>query len=136
MIWHTSRIWGDAMFKVNDDLSIYVTRGDAVAFSLSALTDEGNYTFRNDDVVRFKVFRKKSCEDVVLSKDFRVTTEAQLVDITLTGDDTKLGEIISKPTDFWYEVELNPDSQPQTIIGYDEDGAKVFRLYPEGGELA
>ena len=26
------------------------------------------------------------------------------------------------------------DTQPQTIIGYDEDGAKVFRLFPEGAD--
>lgn len=44
--------------------------------------------------------------------------------------------MVNKPTDFWYEVELNPDTAPQTIIGYDkETGAKIFRLYPEGGDM-
>jgi hypothetical protein len=32
-------------------------------------------------------------------------------------------------------VEVNPEIQPTTIIGYDEDGAKIFKLFPEGGDL-
>lgn len=122
------------MFRVNEDKSIYVTRGDAVSFSVTAATDDGNYTFRTNDVVRFKVFEKKACHSVVLEKDFRVESEAEAVEISLTGDDTKFGSIINKPKDYWYEAELNPGIHAQTIIGYDEDGEKVFRLYPEGGD--
>ena len=123
------------MFKVNEDLSIYVTRGDAVSFDVYAEDNGESYVFRAGDLVRFKVFEKKACQNVEVQKDFRVEAESEFVTISLDGEDTKLGEEISKPTDYWYEVELNPDTQPQTIIGYDEDGAKVFRLYPEGGEL-
>ena len=122
------------MFKINADKSIHITRGDAATFGITASAEGGNYTFRAGDIVRFKVFEKKACHCVELEKDFRVETETEEVTITLTGEDTRIGSIISKPKDYWYEVELNPDSQPQTIIGYDEDGAKVFRLYPEGGE--
>jgi hypothetical protein len=68
---------------------------------------------------------------VVLVVDTEVTEEAELVEIELTSEDTRIGEVISKPVDYWYEVELNPDTKPQTIIGYDKDGAKVFKLYPE-----
>lgn len=50
------------------------------------------------------------------------------------GDETKIGEYISKPKEYWYEIELNPETYPQTIIGYDEDGPKVLILYPEGGD--
>ena len=122
------------MFKVNDDLSIYLTRGDAVSITLNAQDDGANYTFRAGDLVRFKVFEKKACHCVELQKDIRVESDTEAVVIALTGDETKIGNEISKPVDYWYEVELNPETQPQTIIGYDEDGAKVFRLYPEGGD--
>lgn len=124
------------MFRINEDLSIYVTRGDAISFTVGALSNGEAYNFAVGDVVRFKVFEKKACDKVAISKEFRVTEATQAVAISLTGQDTKIGEEISKPKDYWYEVELNPDTQPQTIIGYDEDGAKVFRLYPEGGEMA
>ena len=121
------------MFVINDDLSIYITRGDAAAFSVGAYIGETEYTFQPDDVVRFKVFEKKDCADVVLKKDVKVTEPTNRVEIALDSDDTKIGDVISKPVDYWYEVELNPETYPQTIIGYDEDGAKVMKIFPEGG---
>ena len=124
------------MFILNDDKSIYVTRGDIVVMSVGAKdrVDGTPYTFKPGDLVRIKVSKKKKCNDVVLEKDFPVTDHTQEVQIYLSGEDTKFGDVINKPTDFWYEVELNPLSNPQTIIGYDEDGAKIFKLFPEGAD--
>lgn len=122
------------MFVINDDLSMHITRGDTAVFSVGANVGETAYTFKERDVLRFKVFEKGNCENVVLIKLMVVINESDTVKFTLTGEDTTIGEVINKPVDYWYEIELNPDSRPQTIIGYDEDGAKVFRLYPEGGE--
>ena len=116
------------MFTVNDDLSIYVTRGDMVFLKVTADNNGEPYTFQVGDVLRIKVYRKKDCKEVVLQKDFPVTAVTQAVEIILEEQDTKIGEVISKPTDYWYEVELNPYDNPQTIIGYDDDGAKIFKL--------
>jgi hypothetical protein len=123
------------MFTVNDDLSIYATRGDIVFFSVEAEDNGRPYKFKAGDVVRIKIFGKKDAETVVLQKDFPVEAETENVEIYLTEQDTKIGDVISKPKDYWYEVELNPFTNPQTIIGYDEDGAKVFKLFPEGGDI-
>lgn len=123
------------MFYIDSDLTIHITRGDAALLSVGAKSGDASHEFKPDDVVRFKVFAKKDCADVVLKKDTIVTENASLVRVVLNGEDTKIGKIINKPTDYWYEVELNPDTNPQTIIGYDENGAKVFKLYPEGGVI-
>lgn len=123
------------MFTINDDLSIYVTRGDKLFFTVTAQDEGKPYKFQPGDVVRIKVFGKKDAENVVLQKDFPVVTVTEKVEIYLTEQDTKIGDVISKPTDYWYEVELNPYDDPQTIIGYDEDGPKVFRLLPEGRDM-
>ena len=124
------------MFIINDDKSIYITRGDAAHFTVSAEDDSGAaHQFQPNDVVRFRVFEKKGCDCVVLQKDFLIETETEFVNIDLTRQDTKIGDIIHKPKDYWYEVELNPETHPQTFIGYDEDGAKVFRLLPEGKDV-
>lgn len=104
-------------------------------FYVSAKMDGAKYTFQPGDVVRIKVFAKKDCEDVVLQKDFGVEEATETVAILLDESDTKFGEVISKPRDYWYEVELNPDTDPQTIVGYDEDGPKVFKLFPEGKDI-
>ena len=122
------------MFTINDDNSIYATRGDIVFFSVSAEDDGVPHYFEPGDVLRIKVYGRKDAETVVLQKDFPVLANAEEVEIYLTEDDTKIGEMINKPTDYWYEVELNPETAPQTIIGYGEDGAAVFKLFPEGGD--
>ena len=129
------KIWGDGMFQVNEDLSIYLTRGDAAAFALNAQENKHAYRFPAGSVVRFKVFEKKDCGCVVLQKDFPVETASCTVEISLTETETVFGTVINKPTDYWYEVELNPFDNPQTIIGYDEDGPKLFRLFPAGKDV-
>ena len=123
------------MFVMNDDLSIYATRGDIVFFSVSAMDGDRTYKFQPGDIVRISVYGKKEAEEVFLQKDFGVTEVSESVVIYLEEADTKFGESISKHKDYWYEVVLNPDTAPQTIIGYDEDGAKVFRLFPESAEF-
>ncbi len=125
------------MFQINDDLSIYATRGDTVAFSVSASDENGApYTFTETDIIEIKVYGKKNCDNVVLQKRFSASEGATRIDVLLTSAETKIGEIINKPTDYWYSVTLNPDTNPQTIIGYDdESGTKIFRLYPEGGDI-
>lgn len=120
------------MFTVNkDDLSIYVTRGDMVYLRVTATEDDAQYTFKVGDIVRFSVCEKKNCNNVLLQKDFPVTSDTTSVEVILDGDDTRFDAIINKPTDYWYEVSLNPETDPHTIIGYDTEGARVFRLYPE-----
>lgn len=120
------------MFQV-DGTTIQITRGDIGTVEVSATNPNGeSYSFQQSDIVRFKVMQKKRCDIVVLQKDVTVEHESVSVDIPLTSQETRIGSIINKPIDYWYEVELNPETEAQTIIGYDEDGPKIFRLYPEG----
>lgn len=124
------------MFSINkEDLTIHITRGDAAVFTVGASIGEGEskepYIFRDGDVVRLAVCSKKDYSNVVLQKDFNATVGEESVEIVLDSEDTKFGGSISKPTEYWYEVELNPETKPQTIIGHTQDGAKIFMLYPE-----
>ena len=121
------------MFKIEGS-TIKATRGDIGVVPVSAKNGDTDYTFQVGDIVRFKVFKDKDCGCVELQKDVAVETETTEVIIPLVKEDTKIGDLIIKPTTYWYEVELNPDTNPQTIIGYDDEGAKLFVLYPEGGD--
>lgn len=124
------------MFQVDSDLTIYLTRGDMIAFAVKAKADGEPYVFQPGDVVRFNVCEKKNVENVIFIKDFPATEECEEVEIMLTCEETKFGAKISKPVDYWYWVVLNP-LQPtaQSIIGYDEDGAKILKLFPEGDDV-
>ena len=122
------------MFKI-ENKEIHLTRGDIACIEVKALNEDGtDYTFQVGDVVRLNVFKKKDCGCIELQKDVTVEAAGISVDIHLTSENTKIGGIINKPTEYWYEVVLNPDTNPQTIIGYDIDGEKKFILYPEGND--
>ena len=113
---------------------INLTRGDIASICVNAILNDEQYTFQPNDVVRFKVLKAKECNCVELQKDTIVTEETPIVNISLSSEDTKIGELINKPVKYWYEIELNPDTEPQTIVGYDLDGEKIFMLYPEGAD--
>lgn len=110
------------------------TRGDAVFFSVTADDDGVPYSFKKGELLRIKVFERKKCDNVVLQRDFPVLEDTEQVEVFLSEEDTKIGESINKPKDYWYEIELYMPSGPQTIVGYDEEGPAVFRIYPEGGD--
>lgn len=71
---------------------------------------------------------------VALHKDVAPASQALSVTIPLESAETKLGGLASKPVEYWYEVELNPDTAPQTIVGYGPRGPKRLIVYPEGGD--
>lgn len=123
------------MFKVKDDLSIHITRGDIGILGITAKNEDNtDYIFQVGDIIRLGVFEKKKFSLIKLQKDVTVQEQGTEVQISLNKEDTTIGDIINIPVDYWYEIQLNPETNPQTIIGYDENGAKIFRLYPEGVE--
>lgn len=116
------------MFKIEEN-TIHLTRGDKATINLSV----EDYTFKVGDTIEFRVYNKRGLDkQAILTKEITVEAETEKIDISLSSDETKFGEIVNKPVTYWYEIELNDN---QTIIGYDEDGAKELILYPEGAEI-
>lgn len=131
------------MFVIDSDNTIHLTRGDFAVIAADAERDDPEsggeakvpYIFVPGDIVRLNVYEKNKPENVVLQKDVEVISETESVDIMLTREDTKIGDYIKKPKEYHYEIEVNPDTMPQTILGHDKAGPKKFMLYPEGGEV-
>lgn len=120
------------MLKINDDKSIHINRGDSGTIAISAINDDGtNYEFQPGDLIRLNVMEKGNVSNVVFSKEINVKEASTIVDMFLKSEETKIGDVINKPVTYWYDLEINPDKDSYTIIGYDEDGAKLFILYPE-----
>lgn len=113
--------------RINENKSIEINRGDAGTITLT--NKSGN--FNVGDVLKLSIVEKKNYNRVFFQKEYQVEQESDTFDIPLTSEDTKIGDIISKPTVYWYEIEYNGN---QTLIGYDDEGAKEFILYPEAPE--
>ena len=115
------------MFKIDSDKTIHLTRGDEanIKFSIE------DYQFQTGDKIVFSITEKREPANVKLQKEILVNEFSDYIIITLTKDETKIDNLESKVKTYWYEISLN---DKKTVIGYDEDGPKLFLLYPESGE--
>ena len=105
------------MFRVRNK-NIYLNRGDAITLQL--VNNEGK--FEAGDTIKFYVCANGDYTNILFEKEFTVEETSNSAE-TRIGDAFKDGSVT-----YWYEIELNGDT---TLIGYDDEGAKKFVLYPE-----
>lgn len=124
------------MLEIIDDRNIEVTRGNVLALTVMAENEGTEYQFSKDDIIRFKIMEAKNVNNVILQKDFKVLDNTTEQDIEIAADEMKIGNLSSKPIDYWFEIELNPDTPyTRTILGYDKkEGAAILTILPEGGD--
>lgn len=113
------------MLKIETDGTVSLNRGDKGTITVTA--NDGEYEFQPEDVITLRIFEKKGYnKEPLLEKSIEVSKIADEVDIILTEDDTLFCQETNKGITYWYSISLNED----VIIGYDEDGAKQFIIYP------
>ena len=119
------------MLKIDQETKkIMLTRGNKAIFTIKIKNKDGSfYQFQVGDKITLGIYENKNYQSLKLKKEVVVAEAGDSIDLILTKEDTKLDDPINKPKDYWYEVELNGE---ETIIGYDDMGAKIFTLYPEG----
>lgn len=141
--------------RVIEGTTIRINRGDTLPLRLTIpiyetdednefiLDEDGNriiksyYEFKEGDVVTFGIYNKRGLSDnALVLKTITVDTPTIEVNFTLSSEEMKIGELINKPTDYWYEVQLDDGNMVRTVIGYDTNGTKVLKLYPEGSEVS
>lgn len=89
------------------------------------------YQFQIGDKITFNIYEKNGYgKEPLLTKDVEVTEMTESVNILLTEKDTTFGSSVNKATIFWYDITLNDN---QTVVCYNEDGAKEFIEYPAKG---
>ena len=119
------------MFKIKGT-TIHCTRGDRGVIRLTVPLSTGElYPFQIGDIIAFTVKPTFDIETPVLRKEYTIDTQSTSVELVLERNDTTIGQLISEPVEYQYDICLNKD---ETLIGYDEKGSKAFILYPEGGD--
>lgn len=112
------------MFMIKDN-NIYMNRGDALHIYLKLR----NKTFEPNDTITINIVKENDYSSVVFTKTVTIEEESSTFNLSLTGSETKLGEVIkSEPRTYWYEIQLNNDT---TLVGYDHNGPKKLILFPE-----
>lgn len=123
------------MFKIDEKKFIHVNRGDTMQINFNQ-KDEGS-TFYAGDIINFNIMPKGNANEIKLQKTYTIEEESPSYQIVITSEDTKsLCEPFKSGTKtFWYEIELVSGDLVNTIVGYDEAGAKEFILYPEATDF-
>lgn len=120
------------MFKIDKDgTTLLVTRGDKGSIKVKKKISDGVYEpFYKDDVVSFSLKNNFGDSEPVLRKKVTVQEQTDTVTFEFSKDDTTIGDLISSPVRYQYDIAINDDL---TILGYDDQtGAKYFKLFPEG----
>lgn len=120
------------MFKIDKDgTTLLVTRGDKGSIKVKKKISDGVYEpFYKDDVVSFSLKNNFGDSEPVLRKKVTVQEQTDTVTFEFSKDDTTIGDLISSPVRYQYDIAVNDDL---TILGYDDQtGAKYFKLFPEG----
>lgn len=121
--------------------TIEITRGNVLPITVTAGDDidDKDYEFQKGDILRFKIFDSKDVEKIYLQKDFKVEENTTAKLITMTAGEMKIGELSNKQATYWWEIDLNPDTdEEQTIMGCEltETGdldPAIIVILPEGG---
>ena len=80
------------MYRVDKNMSVYLTRGDACLLPIYCKNSKGeSYIFRNGETLRFRVFRKRQCKEVVLVKDITVFEDTDRVELFLSPNEISWG---------------------------------------------
>lgn len=111
---------------------LYITRGDTLVFDMQITDYDGNiYTFGENDVVTFALYKNLKQPALVL-KDFMTEAGSNIIRIEVDSEDMKVGDLISSPRNYYYEIILNGVS---TVQGYSPDNKSTITLLPEGSNV-
>ena len=117
------------MIRTDGNL-IKCPRGDAGYIDIRKSDSEDNTEiFSKGDKVIFSIKNNFSEPEVILRKTVDVEEDTETVRIEFSHEDTLIGDLITNYMDYEYDINVN---NKDTILGHDDSGAKIFRVYPTG----
>lgn len=113
------------MFKFKNN-TFHVTRGDKGSITI-AYADGSALP----GTICFRVYGKNELDSKpIINIEKEIGSNTTSYELHLSSEDTyKFDNPANGKEEYWYELKLGPDN---TVLGYDESGAKIFYLYPTG----
>lgn len=113
------------MFKYTNK-TFHVSRGDSGTINLAY----ENSRFPDGATVEFKIYEKDGLDSQPLT--YKTVTAptggSDSLALTLLSADTDIGTPENERVEYWYEIKVGGN----VVCGFDEQGAKIFYLYPAG----
>ena len=117
------------MITIDNNKNIGITRGDNASFNLKVKqADNTYYQFKTSDRVYFTVKKNYADSTPIIRKTITFSEETDTCTISLVASDTNFGSLIGGERKYVYDISIN---EIETVVGYDQDGAKYFIIYPE-----
>ena len=115
------------MFKIVNN-TFHVTRGDSGVITVKF--KDGSTLPEGADVT-FAVYRKNEldAEPVLFVRKSISSGETSVILLINSSDTFDIENPENGREEYWYELKIGPDN---TVLGYDENGPKIFYLYPSG----
>ena len=113
------------MFKFTNN-TFHVTRGDSGSITIAY--KDGSVL---PNTICFRVYGKDDLNsDPIINKELAIDSGSTSYDLYIYGEDTmQMENPENGKEEYWYELKIGPTN---TVLGYDEQGAKIFYLYPTG----
>ncbi len=117
------------MITINTDKTIGITRGDVASFTLKVKqSDNTYYQFKTSDRLYFTVKKSYADSNYIIRKIITFSSPTDTATISLNAYDTNFGSLLASARKYVYDISIN---ETETVVGYDNDGAKYFIIYPE-----
>ncbi len=105
--------------------NLHITRTES-----GSITINSKKGFNIGDTIEFNVYEVDGLDSApILPKSVKITEETHTAVIELLSADTDLGDPTNETTEYWFQIRKNGE---KTILGFDDNGAKILYLYPCG----
>lgn len=112
-----------------DNTEVSLNRGDQGKILVELEQNGEPITLLESDVVNMAIYSEENLDKDPLQKlNASINTEENVAEIIIEKNSTAFVPEDNMPFNYWYEVEWNGI----VIIGYDKEGPKIFRVYPNG----
>lgn len=112
------------MFKFTGN-ALHITRTEAGVINITKKSG-----FNIGDTIELQVYEADGLDsEPVLEKSVKIENASNVASLELYSADTDLGEPANDIVEYWFQIRMNGDT---TILGFDQNKAKILYLYPCG----
>ena len=114
-----------------DNKEISLSKGDRGVIQFDITQDGEPVTLETSDKVTMSIYSEENLDKEPLQVlNAEINVDDNIAEIPIIETSTDFVPEDNMPFNYWYQIEWNDN----VMIGYDKEGPKIFRVYPQGKE--